>query len=213
MKLPFGFLPAHWGLKGKLREEAKIIYEINDPYLQEKSLLELNHKYSTNDEKSLKLSFLDLDKKFNKFKNDYDYQEARINLLHDDQTEKERALLKLKFENEKISELDYERELSLIDKQPWVGVKKSSYDPKEGLGGLEFELDWNEYFITFLTENGYKGLSDQQIVENWFNDLCKSVVAEEGLEEYIAALETGTIVQSSNGITKKDIDGDRTEFS
>ncbi|PJB20127.1 MAG: hypothetical protein CO117_02090, partial [Flavobacteriaceae bacterium CG_4_9_14_3_um_filter_33_16] len=71
------------------------------------------------------------------------------------------------------------------------------------------------FFIIFLTENGYKGVNDQTVVEEWFNDLCKSVVAEDGLDEYLSAMENENL--SSTGIlpviNKKDLGGVRSEFS
>lgn len=207
-KLPFGWLPGHWGLAGHIRQEAKILYEISDPYEQEKELAKL--KLSGQE---LDLKLLDIDWSFKKIASEYDYEIKKVELLNSDKETIEKEKLKLNHKYEKITDLEYEKELALLNKEPWVGVKNSSYDPKSGLGGLEFELDWNEYFITYLTENGYKGLSDQQVVEMWFNDLCKSVVAEEGIDEYITALENGAIVQSSSGVVRKDIDGDRTEFS
>jgi hypothetical protein len=45
-----------------------------------------------------------------------------------------------------------------------------------------FELDWNTEFVDQLIAAGYKGKSDEEVVEAWFNDLCRSIANEEGLD-------------------------------
>ena len=45
-----------------------------------------------------------------------------------------------------------------------------------------FELDWNEYFVVQLRGAGYTGDSDEAIVDQWFNELCRNVGAEEGVD-------------------------------
>lgn len=219
VKIPFGWLPGHWGLSGHIREEAKILYEISDPYEQEYALINLRFK---NNPEIKELELIELNQRFKKFETDYDYEEAKLKIIvnnkfKDEQetvrdNEVKRALLKLKLKYEKISNLEYEREWADLTEEPWVGVKNSTYNPKNGLGGLEFELDWNDYFIKFLNENGYNGLTDQMTVESWFNDLCKSVVAEEGLDEYVAALENIT-TKPFSGVRRKDLDSDLSEYS
>ena len=51
-----------------------------------------------------------------------------------------------------------------------------------------FELDFNENFVEYLADSGYEGVEPDEIVDNWFNDLCQNIVME-GLED-------------SDGITK-----------
>jgi len=58
--------------------------------------------------------------------------------------------------------------------EPWVNVVKAHVDqnnPKQGY----FELEWNPAFVIFLRENGYKGISPEEIVDQWFTDLCRNV--------------------------------------
>ncbi len=180
--LPFGFLPGHWGLKGHIREEARILYEISDPEEQEIALAKL-HLSGFELEKKL----LDISKKYNKISN-LEYEKKLIEISDLDETNKKIKLLDLKYKNNLLSKEVYEKERATLLKEPWVGIKESSFDHTKGLGGFEIELDWNEYFIKFLTDNNYKGLNDQQIVEEWFNDLCKSSILDEGLLEYYTSL-------------------------
>ena len=48
-------------------------------------------------------------------------------------------------------------------------------------GSLErgaFELDWNDLFVAKLIRAGYQGKTDNDIVDNWFQDVCRNVVLE-----------------------------------
>jgi hypothetical protein len=48
-------------------------------------------------------------------------------------------------------------------------------------GSLErgaFELDWNDLFVAKLVRAGYQGKTDNDIVDNWFQDVCRNVVLE-----------------------------------
>jgi hypothetical protein len=50
-------------------------------------------------------------------------------------------------------------------------------DP-ENVGNGAFELDWNEIFVARLVKAGYTGRDDQQIVDRWFQDICRNVLME-----------------------------------
>lgn len=65
-------------------------------------------------------------------------------------------------------------------KQPYVEVLNTHVN-KENVRNGFFELDWNEYFVVQLTEAGYKGESEEAIVDQWFQDLCRNIGAEEGI--------------------------------
>jgi len=41
-----------------------------------------------------------------------------------------------------------------------------------------FELDWNDLFVAKLVRAGYQGKTDNDIVDNWFQDVCRNVVLE-----------------------------------
>jgi hypothetical protein len=74
-----------------------------------------------------------------------------------------------------------EKKLATIDNEPWVKVlevhMENPNDPKTGY----FELDWNEAFEQSLYDAGYSGRSGPEVVEQWFNDLCRGVVADDQL--------------------------------
>lgn len=66
-------------------------------------------------------------------------------------------------------------------KEPWVAVLDTHIN-KENIRNGFFELDWNEYFVLQLRSAGYKGESDEDIVNQWFTELCRNVADEEGID-------------------------------
>lgn len=62
--------------------------------------------------------------------------------------------------------------------EPWVDVIKVNMEDKNDPSTGYFELDWNSAFVEQLVEAGYSGRSDEEIVEQWFNDLCRGVVSD-----------------------------------
>lgn len=63
--------------------------------------------------------------------------------------------------------------------QPHVEVVKITIpNPKDPTAGY-FELDWNDAFVTQLREAGYSGRKDEDVVDQWFNDLCRGVVSDD----------------------------------
>ena len=65
-------------------------------------------------------------------------------------------------------------------RQPWVAVLDTHIN-KENVRNGFFELDWNDYFIVQLREAGYRGETDEAIVDAWFKDLCRDVATEESI--------------------------------
>jgi hypothetical protein len=72
------------------------------------------------------------------------------------------------------------KETATAKKEPYVAVLNTHINTDNIRNGF-FELDWNEYFILKLTEAGYKGDSEEAIVDQWFKDLCRDVALEEGV--------------------------------
>ena len=70
-----------------------------------------------------------------------------------------------------------EKELATEAGEPWVSVLGMELDG----GSLDrgaFELDWNDFFVAKLVRAGYQGKTDNDIVDNWFQDVCRNVVLE-----------------------------------
>lgn len=58
--------------------------------------------------------------------------------------------------------------------EPWVNVVQANVDPNNPKQGY-FELEWNPAFVVFLREHGYRGPNPENIVDQWFTDLCRNV--------------------------------------
>lgn len=82
-------------------------------------------------------------------------------------------------EEERLAKLT-PKELATSRKEPWVAVLETHIN-KDNIRNGFFELDWNEYFILQLKSSGYKGNTDEEIVDDWFSELCKNIGSETGI--------------------------------
>jgi hypothetical protein len=73
------------------------------------------------------------------------------------------------------------KELATEKKESWVGVLETHVN-KENVRNGFFELDWNEYFVLELRAAGYTGSTDEEIVDQWFSELCQNVAAKSGID-------------------------------
>lgn len=96
--------------------------------------------------------------------------------------DKEIAVLAIKLKHEEISQAAYDKAVATIKKEPWVNVVKMGVNPTNVAAGF-FELDWNEEFIAMLHENEYVGQSDEEVVNKWFNDVCRTVLIQEKADQ------------------------------
>ncbi len=125
-----------------------------------------------------------------------DKLEANINetrkLLEEAQAKKEEAEHALK-EIEEQTELAKltPKDRATKKKEPWVTVLNTHVNKDDIKNGF-FELDWNEYFIVKLKQEGYgfDGDKDEEIVDRWFRELCANVVMDEGINQPV---NTGVI--------------------
>ena len=65
--------------------------------------------------------------------------------------------------------------------EPMVKVLQVNVNPDNPKNGF-FELDWNDEFVNMLKQNGYTGASEEEIVDRWFQSLCKTIGAEQGVD-------------------------------
>ena len=83
------------------------------------------------------------------------------------------------------------KERATRKKEPWIGVLNTHVN-KENIRNGFFELDWNEYFVLQLKQEGYgaDGDKDEEIVDRWFRELCANVVVD---GDYGGPVNTGVI--------------------
>jgi predicted Ser/Thr protein kinase len=58
--------------------------------------------------------------------------------------------------------------------EPMVRVIQVNVNPENPKNGF-FELDWNDEFVNMLKQNGYTGESQEEIVDRWFQSLCRTI--------------------------------------
>jgi len=65
--------------------------------------------------------------------------------------------------------------------EPWVSVLNTHVN-KDNIRNGFFELDWNEQFVLQLKQEGYgfDGDPDEEIVDRWFRELARGILADEG---------------------------------
>jgi len=99
-----------------------------------------------------------------------------------------------------------EKEQATAQGQPWVQVLGIELD-ENNPGSGAFELDWNDTFVAKLVRSGYQGRTDQDIVDNWFQDICRHVV----LETY--QQEQADPDRRDRSVQRRDLGNGRSEFS
>jgi hypothetical protein len=70
-----------------------------------------------------------------------------------------------------------EKDIATEKGEPWVNVLSMDVDI-EDINEGSFELDWNDKFITTLIKHGYTGKTDADIVDQWFQNVCRNIVLE-----------------------------------
>jgi hypothetical protein len=68
--------------------------------------------------------------------------------------------------------------------EPWVSVLDTHVN-KDNIRNGFFELDWNPEFIVQLKQAGYgfEGDPEEEIVDRWFRDLARNMLAESGVAD------------------------------
>jgi len=100
------------------------------------------------------------------------------------------------------------KELATERGEPWIQVLRIDVDPANLHQG-SFELDWNDIFVSRLVKAGYmlkKDDTDAEIVDRWFQNVCRHVVMETWEQEQ-AIRKSGIYVRTT------DIGNGRSEVS
>jgi hypothetical protein len=100
------------------------------------------------------------------------------------------------------------KEIATEKGEPYIAIVNLDVD-QNNLHQGAFELDWNDKFIFNLVRAGYqmkKDDSDSEIVDRWFQNICRHVVMETWEQEE-AIKKSGVYVNTRN------MGGGRTEVS
>lgn len=183
-RIPFGWLPGHWGLAGKTRDLAEAEYTLEGEKL-ERRRLEINPSDKNKNERTI--AALELDLKYEHI-DEEEFDRAIVELNLDKLNDKELQIefLKVDKKHGKISDAEFEKKEKTIKEEPYVRVAKVETDPTNpAFGGLI--LDWNESFVIHLEENGYgPHPTPEETVNEWVNELCKNIALEafDGLGDF-----------------------------
>jgi len=101
---------------------------------------------------------------------------AEINA--DSEQDAEVAKLRVDLENDVISQAQHDKSVAEIRQEPFINVINMGVDPENIVQGY-FELDWNDEFIKMLASAGITGQNDEEIVNKWFNGVCRTVLLQE----------------------------------
>ncbi len=88
-------------------------------------------------------------------------------------------------------------------KEPYIEVIGLDIDANNPVQGA-FELDWNEYFVEELRSKGFNGATDEDIVDQWFNQVCKNV-ALSTWEQYNTEGRSGFVQTTDLGDGRKEV--------
>ena len=102
----------------------------------------------------------------------------------------------------KLGALMAEKEKATKEGRPWVAVLNTHIN-KDNIKNGFFELDWNNEFIEQLVDAGYKGESNEQIVDGWFKTIAKQVLEDSGQDPS----------RGAGYINTKNLSDDKSEIS
>lgn len=98
------------------------------------------------------------------------------------------------------------KEIATERGEPYVAVVDIELDT-ENIGNGAFELDWNDIFVARLMKAGYTGKDDIQIVDRWFQTVCRNIL-QENYEQWEANQPSEMRYND-----RRDIGNGRTEIS
>ena len=105
-------------------------------------------------------------------------------------------------EQKRLRLLEEEKKAATKAKKPWVAVLNTHVNHHDIKNGF-FELDWNNEFIEQLVDAGYKGESNEQIVDAWFKTIARNILAEQGQDTS----------RGAGYINTKNLSDDKSEIS
>ena len=143
----------------------------NETY--DKNLAALTH---VSDSEDLKRELLKIDLKYNNISPEmYDRELTKVLYVDHPGTKLDEEFLRIDLKYNKITKTEYDKKIASLLHKPYVNIISSDYDPTQNINGLAVELDWNQEFIELLRTYGYSGKTDFQLVDKWFDDVCRSV--------------------------------------
>jgi hypothetical protein len=220
--IPFRLMPASWGLRGRPYEEAEAAYyldgeelarrlveiaHVGDAAARKRALLALDLEYGRIAAFDHDMTLLGIDNRAGDRAailgielrhgriTQYDHDVQMTEIVHSVGVDREVALLDVELKHEKISRNEHAKRCATLREEPWVGIIDQGFDPDQGLNGVFFEFDWNEYWIDYLRINGYDGNTDEQVFDQWFSDVCRAQIGD---EQMVIPIRGGNVRQKTD---------------
>jgi hypothetical protein len=129
-----------------------------------------------------------------------------------DEKEQAIALEKINFKYGHIDQHAHDKNMANFNGKEYVRVVGMELD-EDSPGQGYFELDFNDNFVEYLAKSGYEGVEQDQIVDNWFSDLCKNIVLQDLEDE--DGIRKSVMTDSKDGliISKIKTDENTSEYS
>ena len=120
---------------------------------------------------------LKLDLKYQKITEE-EYDHAMLDMRFDDHEgiEYKIAVLDLEKKHGNISTQEHEKQTATLLGEPWFTIIGADHRSTGDVTQLAIELDWNEHFVKFLESKGWTGITDDEIVDKWFEEAMRQML-------------------------------------
>ena len=118
-----------------------------------------------------------------------------------DKVKQEELRAELAFKHNKINANERDKRVATVNDEPYIKVLQVDFESDQPSIG-SFELDWNEAFINILANAGYKGTADEQVIDAWFNDVCRNILVEDFNDQNFVA-DAPLEIKKKDGKTEK----------
>lgn len=126
---------------------------------------------------------------------DFDIKMANIEFLPETPEHVVRVA-EIEFKHGKIDKHNRDKIVATAKEEPWVAIIDDGFDAEKGLNGVFISLDWNDYWIMYLRQNGFSGPTDNHVIDQWFAAVCRT--------QYQGSLEADDmIIPFDGGVVKR----------
>lgn len=203
---------AQWWLSGlDLELEENRLTHRDDPLSRQENELSIKHRWGklTDEEYNKKMYELRRDTIQNDWRLDdnqrkdllirlnyknglmseYDYQLYLIDRISDSKEQKI-AKAKLECEHGMITETERDRRIADARQEPFFTCIGGKTVETNGSLGMILEFDFNDKFVESLRAQGVLGRTEDDVVNNWWADVCRSIAREHDLEKELGIVGT-----------------------
>lgn len=199
---------------------------------RERELAKVDHKYGMITSEDLEYRLLDLsyvapegesyeraklrlDLRFGR-KTEEEVELAQLAISYEDNLESiDYMLAKAKVEHRfgHLTENQYEKLSATILREPWFNIVGADRNIRGENVNMAIELDWNEFFVDFLRSKGWVGVTDDEIVDKWFEEAMRQMLDIDQDGNDIDDGSDDPLPSVNSHIRKSRTDDGKTEYS